>query len=223
MPVSGTARRVSSWSVGRTRRSRLGRAAPAWTAGCCLLIGLLLTAGATVAQAEAYGLDLATAAFVANFDDASYELCGEGDCGYDAAVCVRLGSAQVDCVVGYSEGGSPRRCGVVIRTMLRGSRLFHGHYGCSGKLQPLLADRFVRFDKDVPLTRFRAEIDWPASDEKNLYGVPQYDTRREIYRRRPAPHRHEPLGGNRAWPRSHLLRLHLARKAVQVGRQTLDT
>ena len=147
----------------------------------CLLVALVLDAGATTAPADAHGLDLATAAFVADFDYASYVLCGEGDCDYEAALCVRFDAHQVDCAVGWQSVDGPRRCGVVIRAVLRGSRLFHGDYECRGRLQPLLAERFIRFDKRVRLRRFRADIDWPASDETNLYGVPHYDTRREVY------------------------------------------
>ena len=148
-----------------------------------LALAAVLSTGvaAATAYAQTPGLDLATAAFVAAYDDASYSLCGESDaCSYEPALCVRLGPPVVDCVVGRSAGG-PRRCGVVIRAVLRGRRLFHGHYRCHGRLRPVVAKRFVRFETQVGLRRFRAGIDWPASDEKNLYGVPRYDTRREVY------------------------------------------
>jgi LPXTG-motif cell wall-anchored protein len=167
------------------RHERVREVAARLVFGVRATLALAAALSTGVAAAPAYaqspGLDLATAAFVAAFDDASYSLCGESDvCSYEPALCVRLGASVVDCVVSRS-GSGPRRCGVVIRAVLRGPHLFHGHYPCHGRLRPLVATRFVRFETQVGLRRFRAGIDWPASDEKNLYGVPRYDTRREVY------------------------------------------
>jgi hypothetical protein len=145
--------------------------------GCASLV-IALVIGATSARASAYGLDLATAAFVAAFDEEAE--CGEGTCSPEVVLCERFDALQVDCVVGFIDFKS-RTCGLVVRAVLRGSRIYSGRYTCHGRLRPLVAARFIRSDKNVRLRRFRAGIDWPASEERNRYGVPHYDTRRELY------------------------------------------
>lgn len=141
----------------------------------CVLAAWALGAVAFPSSARAQGLDLATAAYVANYDDAAY--CGEGLCSPDTVLCQRFDATHVDCVVGWFDVG-PDVCGVVVRAVLRGSRIFSGHYGCRGRLQPRGAARFIRFGRHVRLRRFRERA---GADEKNLYGLPHYDTRRQVY------------------------------------------
>lgn len=137
--------------------------------------------GAGAARAQGQELDLATAAFAADFDPGSY--CGEGSCGPEVVFCKRHDASQVDCVVAFIDGDDDSRtCGLVVRVVLRGAQLFSGSYSCDdGDLKVNPPAKFVRFGKQVRVTRFRAGIHWSASDEKNRYGVPHYDTKDELY------------------------------------------
>lgn len=182
------------------RRSASARCSTASLAVMLIGVTACVLNLADTARAEVYGLDLATAAFAADFDPGAY--CGEGTCGPDVVYCKRRDASQVDCVVGFidtqtsisdgsSDGASAappveesRTCGLVVRVVQRGAQLFSGSYGCDGVLNPgggATAARFVDFGAPVRLKRFRAGINWPASDEKNRYGVPHYDTKRELY------------------------------------------
>jgi hypothetical protein len=136
-----------------------------------------------VETAAFHGLDFATAAFVADFTDEAGELCGEEDCDYGTKRCFRNANRRVDCVVGFIWSGGRWMCGLVVTVVLRGIKVYEGSYNeCEGeRLRPITRSRFIRPRRHPKLARFRAGIDWPAQDERNRYGVPRYDTKRDVY------------------------------------------
>jgi hypothetical protein len=149
------------------------------------------TARSTVTRTVSAGdetgsLDLATAYTVADYDDAVYWLCGEGDCGTDVR-CFQVSPRRVDCPVGsYGDGSLVRRCGVVITVRLRGARLYAGNYRCKGRLTPR-PQRFVRRAVWRKGRRFRVaatgDTDYLREEinRPNRYGVTRFDVDRDVF------------------------------------------
>ena len=152
-------------------------------------------AGAQPSAASAWGLDRATAFYVADSaqeDSGVFWVCGEDD---DCVKAVRgcywtgLSHRRIDCVVGYknrvwSDNGLHSkwlrmRCGVVVSVLLKGNRISEGSYSCKSELMhPGSQWRFVRPSRQVRRRRFHNHGWLPR---RNVYGFPRFDPKHDVY------------------------------------------